>query len=137
VALRFVDTNVLLYSISHAQSDHRKRERAVEILEDDNLALSAQVLQEFYWQATSRTRPDPISHRAAVALITAWSRFPVQEISLDIVKSALEICARHNLSYWDSAIIAAAQAMGCEQLLSEDLQHGRHIGSLLIVNPFV
>jgi predicted nucleic acid-binding protein len=94
------------------------------------------VLQGFYWQATRRTRPDPIPHQAAVALITAWSRFPIQEISLDIVKAALEICARHNLSYWDSAIIAAAQALGCEQLLSEDLQHGRHIGSLLIVNPF-
>jgi predicted nucleic acid-binding protein len=134
--LRFVDTNVLLYSISSAQSERQKRERAIEVLEEDNLALSAQVLQEFYWQATSTTRSDPVPHQAAVSLITAWSRFPVQEISLDIVKAALEICGRHRLSYWDSAIIAAAQALGCEQLLSEDMQHGRRIGSLTIVDPF-
>lgn len=134
--LRFVDTNVLLYSISSAPSERRKRERAIEIMEEDNLALSAQVLQEFYWQATRATHRNPVPHRAAVALITAWSRFPVQEISLDIVKAALEICGRHRLSYWDSAIIAAAQALGCEQLLSVDMQDGRRIGSLTIVDPF-
>jgi predicted nucleic acid-binding protein len=134
--LRFIDTNVLLYSISRTQAEHRKRERAIAVLEADDLALSAQVLQEFYWQATGTARPDPIPHLAAVALITAWSRFPVQEISLDIVKAALEICERHGLPYWDAAIVAAAQALGCEQLLSEDMQDGRRIGSLTIVDPF-
>ncbi len=100
------------------------------------MALSAQVLQEFYCQATRATRSNPVPHQAAVALITAWSRFPVQKISLNIVRAALEICGRHHLSYWDSAIIASAQALGCEELLSEDMQHGRRIGSLLIVDPF-
>lgn len=134
--LRFVDTNVLLYSISRAPPEQRKRERSVEVLEDDDLALSAQVLQEFYRQATRTTRPDAIPHQAAVGLITAWSRFPVQEISLEIVKAALEICGRHRLSYWDSAIIAAAQALGCRELLTEDMNDGQRIGSVTIVNPF-
>jgi predicted nucleic acid-binding protein len=134
--LRFVDTNVLLYSISSAPSERRKRERAIEVMEEDNLALSAQVLQEFYWQATKATRPNPVPRQAAVALITAWSRFPIQEISLDIVKAALEIGGRYGLAYWDAAIVAAAQALGCEQLLSEDMQDGRRIGSLTIVDPF-
>jgi predicted nucleic acid-binding protein len=133
---RFVDTNVLLYSISPAPPERPKRERAIEVLQDDDLALSAQVLQEFYWQATRTTRPNRISHQAAVGLITVWARFPVQEISLEIVNAALEICRRHGLSYWDSAIVAAAQTLGCEQLLSEDMQHGQRIGSLTIVNPF-
>lgn len=136
MALRFIDTSVLLYSISRSQSELRKRERAIEVLEVDDLALSVQVLQEFYWQATRTTCPAPIPHRAAVALMTAWSRFPIQETSLDIVKAALEICGRHRLSYWDAAIIAAAQALGCEQLLSEDMQDGRRIGCVIIVNPF-
>jgi predicted nucleic acid-binding protein len=125
-----------LYSISRAPPERLKRERAIEVLEEDDLALSAQVLQEFYWQATRTTRPSAIPHQAAVTLITAWSRFPVQEISPDIVNAALEICGRHGLSYWDSAIVAAAQALGCEQLLSEDMHHGHRIGSLTIVNPF-
>jgi predicted nucleic acid-binding protein len=69
-------------------------------------------------------------------LITAWSRFPIQEVSLEIVRAALEICGRHRLSYWDSAIIAAAQALGCSEVLSEDMNHGQRIGSITIVNPF-
>lgn len=104
-------------------------------MSSDDLTLSTQVLQEFYWQATRPTRSDRIPHELAVGLITAWSRFPVQEISLEIVQAALRICARHHLSYGDSAIIAAAQAMGCEQLLSEDMQHGQRVGSITIVNP--
>jgi predicted nucleic acid-binding protein len=134
--LWFVDTSVLLYSISRAPSENRKRGQAIELLDRDNLAVSTQVLQEFYWQATRSTCPHPIPHRAAAALITAWSRFPVQDMSLDIVKAGLEICRRHGLPYWDAAIVAAAQALGCDQLLSEDMQDGRRINSLTIVNPF-
>lgn len=133
---RFVDTNVLLYSISRAPAERRKRERALEVLGERDLALSAQVLQEFYWQATRVTRADRIPHQAALALIKAWSRFPIQEISLTVVMTALEICERHRLSYWDSALIAAAQALGCDEVLSEDMHHGLKIGGVTIVNPF-
>lgn len=133
---RFIDTNILLYSISRDQAELRKRERAIEILEEDDLALSAQVLQEFYWQATKATRRSAVPRQTAVSLIATWSRFPVQEISLDIVNAALEICDRYQLSYWDSAIVAAAHALGCGELLTEDMNHGQRIGSLSIVNPF-
>ena len=134
--LRFVDTNVLLYSISRRPSDKRKRQHAIEVLASQDLALSAQVLQEFYVQATRVTRDDPLSHAAAAGFIKAWSRFPVQEISLEIVNAARVICERHQLSYWDSSIVAAAQALGCSELLTEDMNHGQRIGSVRIVNPF-
>ena len=50
--------------------------------------------------------------------------------------AALEIRTAHGLSYWDSAIVAAAQALGCRELLSEDMNHAQRIGSLTIVDPF-
>lgn len=133
---RFIDTNVLLYAISDDPAECGKRERARELLDQDDLALSAQVLQEFYWQATRASRPGRISHQDAAALIEAWGRYPVQEISLGVVKAALGICARYGLSYWDSAIIAAAQALGCDQVLSEDMQDGQRFERLTVVNPF-
>lgn len=133
---RFVDTNVLLYSISRRPADGVKRQRAVEILSDRDLALSAQVLEEFYVQATRVTRDDAISHDAAVGFIMCWSRFPVQEISLETVNSALAICGRYGFSYWDSVILAAAQAAGCSELLTENMNHGQRIGSVTIVDPF-
>jgi predicted nucleic acid-binding protein len=133
---RFIDTNVLLYSISRHPGEASKRERAIALLAADDLALSAQVLQEFYVQATCATRADALPHDIAAGLVRAWARFPVQEISLSIVTAALEIHARHGFSYWDSAIVAAAQALGCREVLSEDMGHGRRIDDLRIVNPF-
>jgi predicted nucleic acid-binding protein len=37
---------------------------------------------------------------------------------------------------YDSLIVAAALAAGCTRLLSEDLQHGQRIDTLVIHNPF-
>ncbi len=133
---RFVDTNILLYSISRDPAEAAKRDRATALLDADDLALSAQVLQEFYVQATRANRADALPHDIAAGLIRAWTRFPIQEVSLGIVTAALEIRAARGFSYWDSAIIAAAQALGCHELLSEDMSHGQQIDDVTIVNPF-
>jgi predicted nucleic acid-binding protein len=134
--VRFVDTNILLYSVSRNPSDAEKRKEAVALLECDDLGLSVQVLQEFYTQATRQTRHSPLPHALAVDFIETWARFPVQDITVPIVRAALQIKARHGFSYWDSAIIAAARALGCDELLTEDLSHGRIIEGVTIVNPF-
>lgn len=132
----FLDTNILLYSISRNPADALKRDRAIALLGRDDGALSVQVLQEFYVQATRATRPRPLSHEAALGLLTAWTRFKIQETTLSILTGALEIKATHGFSYWDSAIIAAARALGCRELYSEDMSHGQEVGGVVIVNPF-
>jgi predicted nucleic acid-binding protein len=132
----FLDTNILLYSISRNPADALKRDRAIALLVRDDGALSVQVLQEFYVQATPVTRPRPLPHETAVGLLTAWTRFKVQEITLSILSSALEIRAAHGFSYWDSAIIAAARALGCHEVYSGDMSHGREIEGVTIINPF-
>lgn len=132
----FFDTNILLYSISTNPADAAKRELATALLRREDGALSVQVLQEFYVQATRVTRSQPLAHAAAVDLITAWSRFRVQEMNLSILGGALEIKAAHRFSYWDCAIIAAARALGCRELYTEDMSHGREVEGVLIVNPF-
>jgi predicted nucleic acid-binding protein len=135
-APRFIDTNVLLYSISRDPSEAPKREIAIALLNTENIALSVQVLQEFYVQATRATRPDAIAHEIAVGLMHTWLRFKVQEITLPIMLGALEITAIYRLSYWDAAIVAAARALGCRELLSEEMSHGREIEGVTIHNPF-
>jgi len=132
----FFDTNVLIYSISRDPAEATKRERALGVLERDDGALSIQVLQEFYVQATRPTRPHRVPHEIAVDLLTGWSRFRVQDMTLAILNAALEIGAAHRFSYWDSAIIAAARALGCRELYTEDMSHGREVEGVLIINPF-
>ena len=135
-APRFLDTNVLLYSISRAPAEAQKRDVAIALLDAEDIALSVQVLQEFYVQATRPTRPDAIDHDIAAGLIWTWFRFQVQETTLSVMTGALEIKASHGLSYWDAAIVAAARALGCGELLTEDMSHGREIDGVIIINPF-
>ena len=57
-------------------------------------------------------------------------------MTLEILNAALEIKAAHGFSYWDCAIIAAARALGCRELYTEDMSHGREVEGVLIINPF-
>jgi predicted nucleic acid-binding protein len=135
-ARRFIDTDVLLYSISRDPGEAEKHQRAVALLHADDLGLSIQVLQEFYVQATHSGRADALPHDLAAGLVRSWMRFPVQELTAGVHEAALEIEARHGLAYWDSTVIAAAQALGCNEVHSEELRHGQQVGGLTIVNPF-
>jgi predicted nucleic acid-binding protein len=134
--LRFVDTNLLLYSISRAPDEAEKRARAIDILDAGGITMSVQVLQEFYVQATRPTRADRLAHDVAAGLIVAWCRFPVAAITRAVLERALEIVARHRLGYWDAAIIATALEAGCSEVLTEDLQHGQLVFGVRIVDPF-
>jgi predicted nucleic acid-binding protein len=136
MTVQFVDTNILLYAISRDPAEQEKAKHANDILASRDLALSAQVLQEFYVQATRASRPDPITHQQAVRLVESFRRFPVQDITSAIVMAALDTRQRFQLSYWDSAIIEASRAMGCTEVLSEDLGNGQDYAGVLVTNPF-
>ena len=87
-------------------------------------------------QATRASRPDPISHQQAGRLVESFRRFPVQDITSAILMAAMDTCHRFQLSYWDSAIIEASRAMGCAEVLSEDLGDGEDYAGIRVINPF-
>jgi predicted nucleic acid-binding protein len=134
--VRFADTNVLLYAISRDPQEQEKARRANEILSSRDIGLSVQVLQEFYVQATRKTRPDPITHEQAVRLIESFRRFDVQDVTSAIMMAAFDTRARFGISYWDAAIIEASRAMSCDVVLSEDLSDGQDYGGVRVENPF-
>lgn len=133
----FVDTNVLLYAVSTAGDEETKRMTARAILEREDLVLSAQVLQEFYVQATRATKPDRLAHDPAVTLIESWLRFRVIETTVPLMLHALATAFRWRISYWDAAIVEAARIGGCPTLLSEDLQPGMNFAGVTVENPFM
>jgi predicted nucleic acid-binding protein len=134
--VRFVDTNILLYAISREPAEQDKAQCASEILAARDLALSVQVLQEFYVQATRQTRPDPLTHDQAVRLIESFLRFPVQPITTGVMHAALAARQRFQLPYWDAAIIEAGRALSCDVVLSEDLSDGQDYAGVRVENPF-
>lgn len=134
--MEFVDTNVLLYTVSRAPEERGKAAIAREILRRRDLVLSVQVLQEFYVQATRESRPDRLRHYQAVRLVESFCRYPVQELTLSIVRAAFATRSRWRLSYWDAAILEAARASGCEVVLSEDLADEEEYDGVRVENPF-
>jgi predicted nucleic acid-binding protein len=134
--VRFVDTNILLYAISKDADEAAKAKTANAILATGDIGLSVQVLQEFYVQATRASRPDPISHEQAVGLIDSWRRFAVQDLTTGVMDAAFATRARFQISYWDAAIIEASRALGCEVILSEDLDSGTDFDGMHVENPF-
>lgn len=134
--MRFVDTNILLYSISTDPSEERKTSIAEKILQARDLALSVQVLQEFYVQATRTGKPGALTHREAIDFIASWKRFPVQEITVALMDSALAAKDQWKISFWDAAVVESARAAGCGELLSEDLSNGQDYGGVRVIDPF-
>ncbi len=72
----------------------------------------------------------------AVRLIEKWLRFRVQEMTTSVLQAALALKARYQISYWDAAILAAAKAGNCREVLSEDLTHGQAYDGVTVLNPF-
>ena len=135
-ASAFLDTNILLYAISTAPEENAKRTRARELVAGDDYALSVQVLQEFYVNATRPPRP-ALTHAAATEAIRELACAPVMAIDLSVLTEALDLKARYRLSYWDAAVIAAAKAAGAAVLYSEDLSHGQDYDGVRVENPFL
>ncbi|MGQ0678663.1 MAG: PIN domain-containing protein [Actinomycetota bacterium] len=135
-AVRFIDTNVLLYAISSAEEEQDKALRANQILASADLGLSVQVLQEFCVQATRQTRSDRISQEHAQGLVESFMRFKVQPATAALVVAAIATCRRFGISFWDASILEAARELGCGTVLSEDLKAGEDYAGVLVENPF-
>ena len=134
--VRFVDTNVLIYAVSPSPGEAEKRRAANDLLDRGGLALSVQVLQEFYHQVTRPTRPDALAPSQALRFIESVGRFPVQELTFDLFLAAVAMSRRFRLSYWDGAILAAAHASGCRVVYSEDLNSEQDYRGVRVINPF-
>ena len=132
----FLDTNILVYAVTSDEKEQTKRQRAVEIIETEDFAISAQVLQEFYVTVT-RKLAEPLTPGQALAWVEELELFPCVAIEPSLIKIAIEISVRYQTTYWDAAIIAAAESINIPRLYSEDLNHGQWYGSVEVLNPFL
>ena len=131
----FLDTNVLIYAATAMNDDPRKHVIATDILASTPFVVSAQVMAEFV-SVSRRTKAPQLSEDA----IEWWlSRMAVRSplpIDADIVRRGRAISAEHGLNYYDGAILAAAEWLGCDTVLSEDMADGRSYGAVTVRNPF-
>jgi len=134
-AERFLDTNILLYGYDLDAPE--KRRIAQGLIEQawmnrGRTAVSVQVLQEFHVNFLRKGG----SAEECAALIADFSLWPVIDNTLPVFRLGLSLQNRWRLSLWDAMILAAAQASGAAELLSEDLNHGQDYGGVRVINPF-
>lgn len=132
----FVDTNILLYTDD--KRDPTKQAKALALLQSGwasgNLVLSTQVLQEYFAASTRKLGVSVEAARRKIELLSQQAN--VFSIAPDDIVQAIDIHRLHSFSFWDSLIVRMAQKTACTMLYSEDMQDGRVIGSVKIVNPF-
>jgi len=135
--MNFIDTNVLLYAFGSRQASDPRPGIARRILADGNLAFSIQVFQEFFVQATHPRREQPLLPEEAVEVIEALATFPVKTNDLPLFRAAVKIQRQFQTSFWDANMLAAARALRCDLVYSEDLSHGQDYGGVVVKNPFL
>lgn len=99
------------------------------------MVISTQVLQEFFVTVT-RKLARPLPARDAEAALRGLMELSVVQVDPELILAAAVSSRRDRISFWDALVLAAAAASGCEEVLSEDLQHGQSFGGVRISNPF-
>lgn len=127
----FIDTNILVY----AQQAGPKATISREIIARGGV-ISVQVLTEL---TNVLRKKDNRSWRDIELVLDDVDAAldPALPLTAATTRAALALARDHGFSYYDALIIAAAIEAGCDVLYSEDLQHGRSIGGLAIINPFL
>src|ERR1700761_3123211 len=131
----FLDTNILVYAAIGTGKDDRKRRRAFGLIESEDFGTSAQVLQEVFVAGVKKA-VRPLSAEQALEWIEHLTAFPCLPIDHRLVRIAIEVSERYSISYWDAAILSAAQALGSETVYSEDLKDGQVYAGVRVMNPF-
>lgn len=136
-ALSFVDTNVLVYAFDKSGSPKKRvaEELINELMEEDRLRVSTQVLQEFFVTLTRKVR-QPCSIQEALAMLEDLTAWPLMVIDYAAIRDAAGLADQAKLSFWDALVVVAAARTGAEVLYTEDLNHGQEILGVRISNPF-
>jgi predicted nucleic acid-binding protein len=133
----FIDSNILLYA--HDRDAGKKRRIAqnilVQLAVERRGALSMQVLQEFYANATRKLARKLPRHEARDT-VEDFAHWCVETTPEEILL-AFEIEDRTHLHFWDALILAAAKKAGASRILSEDWNHGQIVEGIRIENPFL
>jgi predicted nucleic acid-binding protein len=137
--LIFLDTNIFVYSFD--QTAPEKRQLAQRLIEDalqsQRAIISSQVVQEFLNVALRKfVRPMTVAEAQEYldkVLMPLCQHYP----TIDFYRQALRVKQETGYSLYDALILTAAIENQCKTLFSEDMQHGRQIQGLEIVNPFV
>jgi predicted nucleic acid-binding protein len=133
----FVDTNIFVYAVAADEPDRRPIAQTLleALAADEALRTSGQVLQELYSVLTGKLKRR-FTAEQALGYMDRIAEAPVVAADYPLIRDAVELSSQHTIAFWDALIVVAAARLGASVLYTEDLQHGRTILGVRIVNPF-
>lgn len=133
----FFDTNVLVYLFDAGAPV--KQSCAQALLQEEvavgQAVLSTQIVQEFY-VAVTRKLAKPLRPATASLAVDKLCELPLVSVNTELIKAAIRRQEQDGFSFWDALVIETALSCGATTLWTEDLQHHRQIGAMVIKNPF-
>lgn len=134
--MTFVDSNVFVYAID--KNATAKQKKARRIVADAfavraTYRISSQVLAEF---SSVCIRKLGIDTPLLLSLLSEMCKISHVAIDNALVSRAVEIQGIYGIQYYDAQIVAAAERIGCDNILTEDLNDGQMYCGIMAVNPF-
>ena len=129
-----IDSNILIYAEFEPDSEKGTRSANLILRAARDGVISAQVLGEFLRFAQRRV-PDAFDDAIRQALLyqAVFLTPPTTDV---IINKASELARANRMQLWDCVVCAASAQAGAKVLLTEDMQDGRIINGLLLMNPF-
>ncbi len=131
-----LDANIFVYTVGPPAEPKRARslELVIRSMRYGTGVILLQALAEFSSVAIRKLGVDADDVRRRVE---AWcSVMPVHAAVEEDLPVALQIVRDHEFQFWDALLCATASTAGVRYLLTEDLQDGRSLRRMTIVNPF-
>ncbi|MEB3302619.1 MAG: PIN domain-containing protein [Cyanobacteriota bacterium] len=134
----FIDTNLWVYRLDRREPAKSEQIRPwlATVIREHEVVLSTQVLIELRAVATRKLQP-PLSDPQITELLEALSGFEVVSTDAHLILDAHQLANLEQLNWFDALIAEAAIRSRCAILFSEDFSHGRRIGGLVVINPFL
>ena len=128
-----IDSNILIYAELEPDSEKGKRSADLILRAARDGVIAAQVLGE-YLRFVQRRVPAAFAEAARQAHIYQ-SVYLMPPTTADVINRASELARTHHLQFWDCVVCAASMQAGAKVLLTEDMQDGRIIDGLRLINP--
>ena len=131
-----LDSNVLVYALSDAPPERKKRNTAATLLAEQDFGTSYQVLMET-WVVATRRMAKPVPEEKVAVFLDRVLAFPCVPGAADLYRQAFRLSRRYEIHPYDAAIVAAAQELGAHTLYSEDLSDGQEYDGVKVINTFL
>ena len=133
--MKFIDSNVLVYVADDSDAEKQRIARNIveQAISSNDFLVSAQVLNEFSSVLFKKLKKAQDEVDGFLEVLEGIKAAPVLP---EWTRRAVWIMGRYGIQFYDSLIVAAAEAGGCDEILSEDLSDGQVYCGIKAVNPF-